>query len=156
MQTNVLAEQPVRLAGDVDDHDLQLLRKAVLGALQTAGADTDAVIDLSDVATLSSNAMDLLRRASTLLRAEGRRLVIISSKRPIARALDFDAVYACMEAAAPPPHLFSKLGEGQAGEGSAARTTHSLAHDHTRGTERNPADAEAGTEAWYFEKSLLF
>lgn len=104
MQTNVLTEQPVRLAGDVDDHDLQLLRKTVLGALQTAGADADAVIDLSDVATLSSNAMDLLRRASALLRAEGRRLVIISSKRPIARALDFETVYACMEAAAPPPH----------------------------------------------------
>ena len=38
MQTNVLIEQPVKLAGDVEDRDLQLLQKAVMEALQAAGA----------------------------------------------------------------------------------------------------------------------
>ncbi|HUU68611.1 MAG TPA: hypothetical protein VM186_03755 [Planctomycetota bacterium] len=89
--------QPLRLAGELEDHD-QLVQRAVMEALQAAG--TDAVIDLSKVATLSSGAMAMLRRASAMLRTEGRRLVIVISRRPAARPLDFDAICACMDAAA--------------------------------------------------------
>jgi len=142
MQTNVLIEQPVKLAGDVEDRDLQLLQKAVMEALQAAGVGTDAVIDLSDVATLSSNALDLLRQASAMLRRDGRRLAIVCRRRPVARVIDFEAVCGCMD--------------GAAHRGCAPRTTRSAAQHHARGTERNPADAEAGSEAWYFEESLLF
>ncbi|HUW30610.1 MAG TPA: STAS domain-containing protein [Planctomycetota bacterium] len=137
MQSKVLDNQPVRLAGELEDHDLQLLQKAVMDALQAA--DTDAVIDLSEVATLSSGAMALLRRVSVVLRTEGRRLVIISGKHRAARALDFDAVCTCMDC-----------------RGSAARTTESTAHEDTKATERKPADADAGSEEWYFEESPLF
>ena len=99
METTRRTQPAVKLSGDLDGPNLFELHKAIVEALQSEGSP--AVIDLSEVATISPLAMDMLILASKALQEKSRRLVIIGTHHPRTKALDFEAVAAWMKRGRP-------------------------------------------------------
>lgn len=91
----LLSENVVKLSGDLEDCDLRPLQKAMIEILQ--GTQPHAVLDLSEVPTLSAGAMAMLKHASAVLSESGRRLMVISTVQPRVRVLDFALVQLCLE-----------------------------------------------------------
>ena len=116
----------IRLSAEAQDCDLDHLQREVMRAIQ--GSDADATIDLSGVPVLPMEAMEMLRRVSAHLRNNRRRLLVVTSRHPEVRSLEFDSVWASLGGKAP--------------------------QSCTGGNE--PVESGAGCEPCYREQSLSF